>query len=257
MLAYETSKKVYTNYTTASGISTDANVFVQQVNAQGLCGATDWRLPKAHELQSLLNYSVAYPTPMIDSVFLPNSLGTQYWSSSPNTDNADYAWFVNFSDGRVSNSDRFRQYAVRLVRGTPYVPATRFTASSDGQEVTDNKTRLIWRRCSEGLTWNGATCTGTLQFYNYESALTRAVTEASASSKAWRLPNIKELASISDIARNPDPAIDLAVFPGTPSERYWASTPFFNKSRIRLVWRFLRWLPELFVTHKQLCCSIS
>ncbi len=165
---------------------------------------------------------------MIEKTFFPNSRNTQYWSTSPYTDNADYAWYANFNDGKINSADRFHQYAARLVHGTPYSVSTRYTTSADGQEITDNKTQLVWRRCSEGLIWNGITCAGTLTYFNHESALSYAASEASKTSKAWRLPNIKELSSISDIARNPDPAIDTSIFPGTISERYWSSSAYLT-----------------------------
>ena len=36
----------------------------------------------------------------------------------------------------------------------------RFVISSDGQEVTDSTTKLVWRRCGEGQSWDGKTCSG-------------------------------------------------------------------------------------------------
>lgn len=111
-------QKTYTNYIGASGVATDANGFVAAVNSQGLCGATNWRLPTAHELQGLIDYSVASPNPMIDTAYLPNTRNAIFWSSTPNTDNADFAWYASFSDGKIFNADRFRTYAVRLVRSS-------------------------------------------------------------------------------------------------------------------------------------------
>lgn len=103
--------------------------------------------------------------------------------------------------------------------------AERYLVSADGQEVNDTTTRLIWRRCAEGLLWNGSSCAGANSYFNHEAALQQASNQASVSSKVWRLLNIKELSSITDTYRNPDPAIDTAVFPATPSDRFWSSTP--------------------------------
>ena len=61
----------------------------------------------------------------------------------------------------------------------------------------------------KGLLWNGNFCAGSVSYLSHEAALQQAGTQATAS-KAWRLPNVKELASIADIYRNPNPAIDTA-----------------------------------------------
>ena len=95
----------------------------------------------------------------------------------------------------------------------------RFTVSANGQEVVDTKSGLTWRRCSEGQTWSGSTCTGSAGFFTFAQALTRAQTQT-----GWRLPNLKELGALADKGRN-DPAIDTTAFPGTPSEWFWTSTP--------------------------------
>lgn len=96
----------------------------------------------------------------------------------------------------------------------------RYTYSAAGDEVTDTKTGLTWRRCSEGQAWSGTTCTGTAATYSHEGALARAKTQI-----GWRLPNVKELASLADKTRT-SPAIDTTAFPATPSEWYWSATPF-------------------------------
>ena len=100
---------------------------------------------------------------------------------------------------------------------------TRYTYSTAGDEVTDSKTGLIWRRCSEGQTWSGSTCTSTAATYTHEQALAQA--KAQAGTAGWRLPNVKELGSIADKTRT-SPAIDPAAFPATPSNWYWSSTPY-------------------------------
>lgn len=97
-----------------------------------------------------------------------------------------------------------------------------FLSASDGSEVTDTKSGLIWRRCAEGMTWSGVTCTGTASTYTYDAALQQATNQTG--SVGWRLPNIKELSSIVDRSLT-TPAIDRTAFPATPSSLFWSSTP--------------------------------
>lgn len=101
---------------------------------------------------------------------------------------------------------------------------TRYTVSADQQEVTDARTGLIWRRCTEGMTASESTCSGGASTFTLETALQHAATQASSTGLAWRLPNIKELSSIADRSRT-SPAIDTAAFPATPLTVFWSSTP--------------------------------
>jgi hypothetical protein len=102
-----------------------------------------------------------------------------------------------------------------------------YTLSADGLEVTDQKTGLIWRRCAEGLLWNGSTCTGTALTFTHESALARAKEVSGLTAVAWRLPNIKELASIADKSLS-NPAIDATAFPATPANVFWSASPYIG-----------------------------
>lgn len=92
-----------------------------------------------------------------------------------------------------------------------------YNANSD--EVTDTQTGLVWRRCSEGETWSGSNCIGTAATYTHPAALARAQTQT-----GWRLPNVKELASITDKGKI-NPAIDTTAFQVTVSRVYWSSSP--------------------------------
>jgi len=97
--------------------------------------------------------------------------------------------------------------------------ANRFTISADGQTVTDNQTGLVWQRCTVGNIWNGTTCAGVGTNYTHEQALLYAQTQ-----KGWRLPNVKELASLVSETRD-FPVIDTQAFPNTMSVYYWSSSP--------------------------------
>jgi len=102
-------------------------------------------------------------------------------------------------------------------------PGSRFVDFGDGT-VGDRATGLQWQRCSQGQTWSGATCTGTATTHTWQAALQLAGVATYAGHGDWRLPNLKELTSIAEQACY-DPAIDLAVFPGTPSSYFWSSSP--------------------------------
>lgn len=93
----------------------DTEKFVAAVNAVGLCGANDWRLPTANELQSLFHYGRGDPS--IDTGFFPDVPSLPYfWSSSPSARSPGSAWEVYFGIGDIATiSKGFADY-VRLVR---------------------------------------------------------------------------------------------------------------------------------------------
>ena len=100
----------------------DTEKFVQDVNALGMCGRTDWRLPSLRELTSLVRLS---GNPMIDSAYFPNTSSYGYWTGSTDVQNSSKAWFVSFSASstypRFATSSKTIQWiyegvVVRLVR---------------------------------------------------------------------------------------------------------------------------------------------
>ncbi|MCX7089397.1 MAG: DUF1566 domain-containing protein [Methylococcales bacterium] len=109
-------------------------------------------------------------------------------------------------------------------------PTSQFTDNSNGT-VTDNKTGLIWKRCSEGQNWDGATfsCAGITTPYTWQAALMQVQANNGATGFSgqvgWRVPNSKELSSIVE-ERCFSPAINLTIFPNTPeSTVFWSSSP--------------------------------
>lgn len=98
-------------------------------------------------------------------------------------------------------------------------PTDQFIDNRNGT-VSDKKTGLMWKRCSEGQSWTGTTCTGEVSGYSWQGALryVRSMNTLGgfAGKKDWRLPNIKELQSIVEMQCT-EPAANLKVFPATPS----------------------------------------
>ncbi|RYX90561.1 MAG: DUF1566 domain-containing protein [Comamonadaceae bacterium] len=105
------------------------------------------------------------------------------------------------------------------------VAQDRFKPSADGLEVTDSKTGLIWRRCPEGMAFKGKTCIGQAVFVSQVEATGRAKA-ASAGNVRWRLPQLKELATIAAPREASEgvAAIDPVAFPATPAGRFWTSS---------------------------------
>lgn len=124
------------------GASCDTYSYVQAVNATGLCGFTDWRLPELVELRSVVDYSKASKNgpPTIDETYFVNNpekpalrgpgtpedptrenhyLGDNkwFWTSMPQAENPNFAWRVTFRDGNDGLGSKGNPVHVMLVRG--------------------------------------------------------------------------------------------------------------------------------------------
>ena len=104
----------YTNY--GDGRAGDASAYVVAVNAQALCGYTDWRQPTVDELETLVD--AGRTNPAINTTWFPNTSGTWYWTASPDVGSSNNAWNVSFSDGYVYYGLRYNDGHVRLVRAS-------------------------------------------------------------------------------------------------------------------------------------------
>lgn len=73
-----------------------------------------WRLPTHKELFGLIEQ--ACRNPAINTVWFPATRSSFYWSVSVFSDDTNFAWGVDFSDGRGSYDIKGGSYGVRLVR---------------------------------------------------------------------------------------------------------------------------------------------
>lgn len=97
---------------------------------------------------------------------------------------------------------------------------------SNGSEVKDIKTGLIWQRCSLGQVWGAGQCYGNPQAYTWSEALQKT----NALGNGYRLPNIKELGTLVEEACA-SPAINSSIFPTTAVNDYWSSSPKASDKR--------------------------
>ena len=95
----------------------NTQAFAARVNAAGLCGASDWRLPSREELRSIVDYSRYNPN--IDTDYFPNTASYWFWSSSPLANDSSSAWVVDFDRGHDVDFNRDYSFQVRLVRSRP------------------------------------------------------------------------------------------------------------------------------------------
>lgn len=90
--------------------------FAAAVNATGLCGYTDWRLPTGTELLTLVKRSGS--NPMIDISWFPNTQADVYWTSTRYDGDPKSSWYVWFhdTDSPLWYLNREWKGKVRLVR---------------------------------------------------------------------------------------------------------------------------------------------
>jgi Protein of unknown function (DUF1566) len=101
-------------------------------------------------------------------------------------------------------------------------PTNRFVVNVNGT-VLDTKTQMLWKQCIEGL--SGVNCAdGTAIFFTWKSAFDHSAVISFGGFNDWRVPNIKELESIVERSCF-NPSINERIFPNTPSNVYWSSSP--------------------------------
>ena len=182
-------------------------------------GYSDWRLPNPHELMSLFNYETGNPA-MNATYFPPASPSAEYWWSrdvfGASTTNV---WCVNSGGGvgpkpkaeTVSAGGTLRYHA-RYVRLAQNNMTHNYTNNLDCT-ITDTDTSLMWTQMpSTAMTW--------------EAALAWAEGLTLGGYNDWRMPNIKELQTLTDYslattsggtATNLKPAINRTMFAKTMS----------------------------------------
>lgn len=198
-------------------------------------GKSDWRLPSVLELNSIVER--ANIRPAVNSTMFPNTPQWIHWSSTPFTGNLSKSFSVDFDFGSIDSFDNGFKNAVRLVRGVQIAnPFTQNTYHADFVEngddtVTNVNTGLMWKRCAEGQSWDGTSCSGWPTYLDWNTAA--ALTSGSATYSDWRIPTVAELMSIVDYSAI-NPAINSTIFPGTQGLSFWTSSHRANHSYV--VW---------------------
>jgi hypothetical protein len=91
----------------------DTAQFIFDVNATGLCGATDWRVPGIEELDSITDLGRSNPS--IDPTYFPNTPASYFWSASAAPWGSLYAWALHFFSGNAGSDFKSNAHQIRLV----------------------------------------------------------------------------------------------------------------------------------------------
>jgi hypothetical protein len=192
-----------------------------------LAGYDDWRLPTLPEAFSLANHS---SNPAIDLNFFPSNPthAAGYWWTS-DTRGPDRVWVVNRGGGTgakpkketLSAGGEF-SYNARYVRGAKRPDAHNYVNNEDGT-ITDSDSGLMWAQVpAASMTWDAAL------------AYTKGL--AVAGHMDWRLPDVKELATLIDFATLNSPAsgsgvpcINRTFFPDAKATFYWSLTKLHSR----------------------------
>ena len=110
-----------------------------------LPATTDWRLPTVKELASIVD-TTRY-TPAIDTIYFPDTVASEYWTSTTFSESANYACSVTFDYGFEAVYNKTQNFSVRSVRlGQPgsFDNMTLWPVPDTGQtKCYDNATEIV------------------------------------------------------------------------------------------------------------------
>jgi hypothetical protein len=114
---YDSNPATNGGYAGTPGTGTDTEDFIKALNDARYGGYSDWRMPTIKELAYIVNYSIPYPGPTIDTGYFPNTVSSLYWAATTYAGGTNDAWGVYFDYGYGHGDVKNGSYDVRAVRG--------------------------------------------------------------------------------------------------------------------------------------------
>jgi len=107
------------------------------------------------------------------------------------------------------------------------IPTTKIATyeANDSGIVVNQK--IMWARCTVGQTWHKGKCTGKAELKSWDDAMALASNSTLHLHNDWRLPTVHELSELTELSCQ-NPAINVNLFPDTPSLSFWTNTEFIN-----------------------------
>jgi len=175
-----------------------------------LAGIDNWRLPREHELRSLVDYSKKEKT--IDSAFKHTAL-TDYVALQTGSKNIFSGAFnvtdvfprsINFKNGIESHLPTNSEFYIRCVSGEPMLNYI-FTRENNSTLIKDTSNKLMWR---DEVSYAE----------NLEDAIESCEILEYSGFSDWRLANIIELATTLDYSRFPSYATNSVFYKRTSTK---------------------------------------
>jgi hypothetical protein len=183
---------------------------VTYCDALDLGGHNDWRLPTRLEYVSVLDEGMGSGSAMPPAIPL-DTQGAQ-WTASATGTTAGAFFLMDDTLGTWTVGTGSSPHGARCVRGTPLSGSL----AVDTDVVTDGMTNLVWQTTNLVDT-----------FVTWQEALAHCEGLTHATKDDWRLPSIKELATIVDETASQAPVISTDFGDGMALD-YWSSTPAPN-----------------------------
>lgn len=248
-------------------LTCNTQAYVDYVNAQALCGRTDWRLPSLDELHDLVDFGRSMDEGgALDPVYFADGGPFRGYNGGWTADTAhepspEFAYGLTFADGHVESHPKGGLLAIRVVSGAlvesqgeppvcggmenPQIrPGTAGAYEIDGPTVLDRRTGLVWDRCSLGQEFvdggEKSRCEGEPWTGSWQAAFLEARARNAAGHlgfRDWRVPNLKELESLRE-RRCAMPILDARVFPNPDVEMHWSSTSLQHATENAYVMNF-------------------
>jgi hypothetical protein len=196
----------------------EARVRIEEMNRRLMFGYDDWRLPSRNELFEIVSHYNINPALPEAHPFV-NVFPGYYWTGTACARLANQAWYVHLGGARVQRGIKQRSYLVWPVRGVSgselkATGARRF--HNIGKTVLDLSTGLEWIKDADVMgrpvDWmdavDGVKELNRSSTYGYDD---------------WRIPNIRELASLVDTNRH-SPALSKKHPFINLQQAYWSAT---------------------------------
>lgn len=190
----------------------EALALMDAMNRTAEHGIAEWRLPTRRELFALVSHQHVNPA-LPEGHPFENVFPGYYWTATPCARLPDQAWYVHLGGARVYRGMQSGAYLVWPVAGPLRdAPALEDRFKATEGVVDDHLTGLSWTAAAPPLAWNAA--------LEVAADLNR---HAAGGRADWRLPNIRELESLVDLARH-SPALPFGFPWEDIPEGCWSST---------------------------------